>query len=211
MVLHWKFTKKMYTIIIKVYSKLKDVEEMNRYILKCFAITMIFVFLLPSCSDRTKTFENTPQITSVNLPQITKNDNVKINGGKTIDEAMDYYIKEIDSSKGSKGDFFTGKYKIIDTVDTSENVNVFACIVSQWVDKNGNIVFGWSGLFRVGFKKENNLYIYDNHEYYDHFESYNYPDIPQKVYDILKDNVDAIFDELNNEIDKEVENYVNSQ
>lgn len=184
---------------------------MNKYILKCFAISMILVALLSSCVVRTETFRTTPQITSVNLPQITKNDNVKINGGKTIDEAMDYYIKEIDSSKGSKGDFFTGKYKIIDTVDTSENVNVFACIVSQWVDKNGNIVSGWSGLFRVGFKKENNLYIYDNHEYYDHFESYNYPDIPQKVYDILKDNVDAIFNELNNEIDKEVENYVNSQ
>lgn len=115
--------------------------------------------LSPSCSNEINTLGNSPQITDEILPRVTEDDNVKINGGKTIDEAMDYYIKEIESSIGSRGDFFTGKYKIIDTEDTSENVNVYFCIVSQWVDKSGNIVSGHSGVARVGFKKENNLYI----------------------------------------------------
>ena len=184
---------------------------MIKKVWKYFTLAVILVILLPSCSNKINTLRNSPQITDEILPRVTEDDNVKINGGKTIDEAMDYYIKEIESSIGSRGDFFTGKYKIIDTVDTSENVNVYSCIVSQWVDKSGNIVSGRSGLVRVRFEKENNLYIYENREFYDHFENYNYPDIPQKVNDILSNNVETIFNELNIEIDKEVENYVNSQ
>lgn len=197
----------------------KEVKEMNKNIRKYFVLTVILFILLPSCSNEINTpgissqitDENLPRVTEENLPPATQDDNIKINGGKTLDEAMDYYIKEIESSIGSRGDFFTGKYKIIDTVDTSENVNVYFCIVSQWVDKSGNVVSGHSGLARVRFEKENNLYIYENREFYDHFENYNYPDIPQKVNDILSNNVETIFNELNIELDKEVENYVNLQ
>ncbi|AEV68294.1 hypothetical protein [Acetivibrio clariflavus] len=183
---------------------------MNNKIFKFLTLTVILVILLPSCSNTTNTLENAPEVTE--LPRVTRNDDgVKINGGKTIDEAMDYYINKIESSLGSAGDFFTGKYRIIDTVETSENVNVYSWIVSQWVDKSGNIESAHSRLAKVGFKKENNLYIYENHEYYDYFENYNHPYIPQKVNDILKDNIDTIYNELKTEVDKEVENYVNSQ
>lgn len=185
---------------------------MNKKIWKYITITVIFVILLPSCSNKINTLGNSPQITNENLPRVTEDYNVKINGKKTLDEAMDYYMKEIDSSIGLRGDFFTGKYKIIDTVETSENVNVYSCFVSKWVDKSGNIVSGHSGVARVRFKKENNLYIYDeNYEFYDHYDHYNYPNVPQKAKDILSNDGETIFNGLNIEIDKEVEKYVNLQ
>ncbi|WP_373463308.1 hypothetical protein [Herbivorax sp. ANBcel31] len=46
---------------------------------------------------------------------------------------------------------------IIHTEETPESANVYACIMSKWVDKNGDIV---SSAYRVGFRKENELYTY---------------------------------------------------
>ncbi|TYQ14547.1 UNVERIFIED_CONTAM: hypothetical protein Cloal_0893 [Acetivibrio alkalicellulosi] len=167
-------------------------------ICKCCVMTIIFGVLLSACSNNINTLENSPAI---------EEDNVKINGGTTLDEAMEYYMRERELSKRLRGDFFTGKYKIVDTVETSESVNIYAWIVSMWVDKSGNSVSGGSNVYRIEFKKENNLYIYDNFETYKVLST---PYLPQKVSDILSNEQNKIFNDLNEEIDKDIENYLNS-
>jgi hypothetical protein len=132
--------------------------------------------------------------------------NIEYNGGKTLEESMDYYIREIESSMGLSGAFFTGKYKIIDTEETSDMVNVYAHVVSRWVDTKGNTVSASSGVLRIGFKKENNLYIYKDSQDY---KAAVPPYVPQKVSDIVSTDGEKIYNDLIEEIEKDIEKYLN--
>ncbi|UNC91082.1 hypothetical protein [Candidatus Contubernalis alkaliaceticus] len=109
---------------------------------------------------------------------------------------------------GRRGNFFTGRYRIIDTLETSSSVTVYAWVISTWVDTNGNTVSDGSSLCEIGFKKEDNLYIYEN--YYD-IKVPEFPYVPQKVSDILSNDAGKIYNDLMAEVDKDIENYLNSQ
>ncbi|UNC91308.1 hypothetical protein [Candidatus Contubernalis alkaliaceticus] len=147
---------------------------------------------------------------SINTPEnsLHTKENLKINGGKTLEEAMDYYLWEIKPSMGLRGNFFTGRYRIIDTLETSSSVTVFAWVISTWVDTNGNTVSEGSSICEIGFKKEDNLYIYENHYY---IKVPEFPYVPQKVSDILSNDDGKIYSDLMAEVDKDIENYLNSQ
>ncbi|UNC91078.1 hypothetical protein [Candidatus Contubernalis alkaliaceticus] len=140
---------------------------MRKRVSKYFVITIIFAFLLSACSNNINAPENS----------LHTEENLKINGGKTLEEAMDYYLWEIEPSMGRRGNFFTGRYRIIDTLETSSSVTVYAWVISTWVDTNGNTVSDGSSLCEIGFKKEDNLYIYEN--YYD-IKVPEFPYVPQK-------------------------------
>lgn len=117
----------------------------NKY--KCVAIIMTLVLLLSACVSKSNINIDSSQFTEDKESKIavtyiseenndTKpnqdiDDSGKIKGGKTLEESMDYYIQKIESSKGLTGDFFTGKYKIIDTEETSDRLNVYAHVVSR--------------------------------------------------------------------------------
>jgi hypothetical protein len=143
---------------------------------------------------------------NVNQPNKEIEYTSKINGGKTLEESMDYYIREIESSMGLSGAFFTGKYKIIDTEETSDMVNVYAQVVSRWVDTRGNTVSAESGVQRIGFKKENNLYIYKD---FQAFKAAVTPYVPQKVSDTISNDGEKIYNDLIEEIEKDIEKYLN--
>lgn len=165
---------------------------------KHFIIAILFVFLLSACSNSINTPENS----------LHTEDNLKLKGGKTFEEAMDYYLWEIEPSKYLRGDYFTGRYRIIDKVETSVSVTVYAWVLSEWVDTSGNSVSSGSGMYEIGFKKENNLYIYHN---YNNIKAPEFPYVPQKVSDILSNDNGKIYSDLMAEVDKDIENYLNSQ
>lgn len=166
--------------------------------LKYFIVIQMFVIFLSACSN------------SIIIPDssLRAEENSKIKGGVTIEEAMDYYLWEIEPSMGLRGNFFTGRYRIIDTIETSEKVTVYAWVISTWVDKKGNTISGGSGLHEIGFKKEGNSHIYENQQY---IKVPEFPYVPQKVSDILSNDHGEIYSDLMSEIDKDIENYVKSQ
>lgn len=148
---------------------------------------------------------NISKESNVTLANKDLDNTARINGGKTLEEAIDYYIQEIESSMGLSGAFFSGKSKIIDTEETSGRVNVYAFVVSRWVDTRGNTVSDGSGVLRIGFKKENNLYLYKDFEEYKAIVT---PYVPQKVSDIYSNDGKKIYNDLIEEIEKDIEKYL---
>ena len=165
---------------------------------KYFIITIILAFLLSACSNRINTNDNSPHA----------DENLSIEGGKTLEEAMDYYLWEKEPAKGPRGAYFTGRYRILDTVETSVSATVYAWIISTWVDTNGNTVSHTSAIYEISFLKEDNLYIYDNYYY---IKVPEFPYVPQKVSDIFSNDDEKIYNDLMSEIDKDIEDYLNSQ
>lgn len=145
---------------------------------------------------------------NVTLPNKDIENTEKIKGVKTLEEAMDYFIQEIEPSMGLSGAFFTGKYKIIDTEETSDILNVYAHVVSRWVDTNGDTVSDGSEVLRIGFKKENNLYTYKDFQVYKVAVT---PYVPQKVSDIVSNHGERIYHDLVKDIEKDIEKYLNAQ
>lgn len=78
----------------------------------------------------------------------------------------------------------------------------------EWVDTSGNTVSGGSGIFRIGFKKENNLYFYKDSEAY---KAAVTPDVPQKVSDIINIDGEKIYNDLIEELEKDIKKYLNSK
>lgn len=197
---------------------------MKKNVYQCIAIIIIFVSVLSACYSEANTPDDAAQVTEENeskngVIDITKeNDDEtsnretdyrgKIRGGKTLEESMDYYIEEIESSKGLSGAFFTGKYKIIDTDETSDRLNVYAHVVSRWVDTSGDTVSAGSVVVRIGFKKEDDLYIYQDSEAY---KAVVTPYVPQKVSDIISSDGEKIYNDLIEEIEKDIEEYLDSK
>lgn len=176
-----------------------------------YSILLIVVtVLLFGCNGQSDTTKNSPQIiVNTGIPGGDTNtigDSIK--GGRTLEQAMDYYLWEIEPSMGQSGTFFTGRYRILSAEETPEGVMVYAWVVSKWIDSRGNTVSEGSGLCEIGFKIDNNLYIYD---FIRDIKISEVPYVPQHVRDMVHNDGETIYAELIEEIEKDIQNYLGEQ
>ena len=127
------------------------------------------------------------------------------NGATILQQAMDYFLWEIEPSMGQSGEFYTGRYRILSAEEKPENVIVYAWVVSKWIDSKGRIVSGGSGIYEIFFAIENDLYIY---EFMRNIKIPEDPYIPRGVSDIVRNDGEAIYAELKAEIEEDIQNYL---
>ena len=124
---------------------------------------------------------------------------------KTIDEAMNFYLQEKEANKYGKGDFFAASYRILDEELQERSITVYAHILCEWINGDGEVVSGGAGVIAVTFKKSNDTYEYEKSD------SYDFPqesDIPQKVKDALSN--DSYFAEMRSEVDQDIADFLES-
>ena len=123
---------------------------------------------------------------------------------KTLDDAMKWYMRKIESNKYLTGTHFAFSYRILDTIEETDTITVYAHTLCEWVSADGESVSGGAGLSSITFQHAD-----DTHSYIKHFD-YVIPEgdeIPQKVLDIESDG--SFFDGMREEVDKAIADLLN--
>ena len=76
----------------------------------------------------------------------------------TLDKAVNRYIQEKESQKYYKGDYFAYSYRVLDTIESAENVTVYTHILCSWITSGGESVSGGAGLISINFNRNNNIF-----------------------------------------------------
>jgi len=179
---------------------------MKKKFISCSILLMVVsVFLFGYSRDFYITKKPTQIIENTSMPRDTNTKGDLIKGGSTLEQAMDYYLWQIEPSMGQRGEFYTARYRILAAEETPENVIVRAWVVSKWIDSRGNTASEGSGLYEINFKIENNLYIYESMR---NIKIPEVPYVPQDVSDIVSNDGETIYAELMAEIEKDIQNYL---
>ena len=126
---------------------------------------------------------------------------------KTPDEAMTFYIEKIEPDRWGQGDYYTGAYKIIDTKEVADKLIIYASVLSEWVDKNGNMVSGGTDFAQITFQKSNGDYLYEKSVSFLPQWISDSSEIPQSVKDKLAIDNESHYLEMRAEMDQQIEDY----
>ena len=169
---------------------------------KRFCVIIIFIlnFVLSGCNGNTD-IQTPSQSSSVteSTSQITI---------KTLDEAMAFYLQEIEPDGWGQGDYYAGSYRVIDTEEATDKIIIYAYVLSKWVDKNGDMVSGGAGFKVITFLNENSGYKYEKSVYYLEKIIPDSAEIPQAVKDTFFKNADSLHSEMRVEVDQQIENHL---
>jgi hypothetical protein len=124
---------------------------------------------------------------------------------ETLDEAMQWYLQNIQSHFYMESDHFVFSYRILDTIEESGMINIYAHTLCKWITLSGEDISGGAGLSKITFQKVDDVYHYMSHKYYVKPDE---DDIPKKVKDIYSDG--SYFDIMREEVDKSIVDFLDS-
>jgi len=125
---------------------------------------------------------------------------------RTLDEAIWWYLETTESNKYLQGRHFAAAYRILDKEESSGQITVYAHVLCEWVNSDGEVVSGGAGLVSITFNINGGIYEYVKNVSY--IKPDDYPEIPQKVKDAVADA--SYFPAMRAEVNQNIADYLKS-